>query len=717
MTQYEQYNEIMSRSVGTLSGIGAKRAAAFARMGIYSIGDLIYHFPRAYQNRGNVRLLRDAVEGENCSFMLTVGTQPKSAMLKNRMTLTKFTAFDESGTVVISYFNSKFLESAFHVGETHRFWGKVTVKGGRYIMSAPVHELALEGFPLAPFTPVYPSVSGLTQGVITDAIGEVLRITEGLPRQPVIPRDFADSLGLLTPSEALRLIHRPETVSDISAARRYFSTEELYVFSLGVKLTGNKKRSGNPPVMEKISLDGFRSALGFPLTGAQERSVNEIMGDMVGASVPMSRLLSGDVGSGKTAVAAAAIFCAAANGFQSALMAPTEILAAQHYGYLSELLGRFGYKTALLLGSTGAAEKRRIKAELDDGTLDLVIGTHALLSTGVGFDRLGLVITDEQHRFGVSQRARLGSENRSGLTPHVLVMSATPIPRTLALIMYGDLDVSMLDELPPGRQRVDTFIVDESYRARLNGFIAKQVAEGGQVYIVCPAVEEKEDDDLEGDLIEFAPDGSAEMHFTKPKLKAATQFADELREQLPGIRIGLVHGKMKGADKESAMRSFAAGETDVLVSTTVIEVGVNVPNASLMIVENAERFGLSQLHQLRGRVGRGSRKAYCVLVSSADTGNSAKRLSVMKNTYDGYKIAEYDLEMRGPGDYFPTKDGAARQHGEFGGAITADIPLLKATMDEAERVLAADPELSTDANAPAKAKLALLFEADARAMQ
>ena len=398
-------------------------------------------------------------------------------------------------------------------------------------------------------------------------------------------------------------------------------------------------------------------------------------------------------------------------------MAPTEILAVQHFDSLFGLFETMGYRTALLIGSSTASEKRRIRGELAEGKIDLLIGTHALLSAGVEFSRLGLVITDEQHRFGVAQRAELGKVNRDGCTPHVLVMSATPIPRTLALILYGELSLSMLDELPPGRQRVDTFAVDESYRARLNGFIAKQVREGGQVYIVCPTVEEKEEE-LEGDLIRFAPDGSAEMSFDRPKLKAAVEYSEELKNRVfPEYAIGLLHGRMKGAEKEEVMRRFAAGEIQILVSTTVIEVGVNVPNASLMIIENAERFGLSQLHQLRGRVGRGSRKAYCVLVSSGKGEKAAKRLSVMKNTYDGYKIAEYDLEMRGPGDYFPSRDGNARQHGSFGCMMSADMNLLKQAMAEAENTLSADPSLKAPENRFAAQKMRALFTADERAMQ
>ncbi|MBQ7125431.1 MAG: ATP-dependent DNA helicase RecG [Clostridia bacterium] len=712
----EVFRGITERKIGTLSGIGVKRAEAFSRLKIYTIGDLLRHFPRGYQNRGNIRLLSEAVLGESCSYLLTIGTQPKSATLKNRMTITKFTAFDESGTVVITYFNSRFIEKAFHVGETFRFWGRVTKEKGRLAMSSPAHELYLDGIELPDLVPIYPSASGLTQKVISEAVGSALQLISDCNTPEILPEKFSSELDLPSHYEALRAIHCASHFSDIEAARRYFSAEELYLFSLGLSLTKNRKRSGKPPKIKKTELEDFKKLLDFTLTSAQERSIKEIFSDMTRGDMPMSRLLSGDVGSGKTAVAAAALYLSAESGYQSALMAPTEILAEQHYRYLSEIFGGLGYKTELLIGSLGASQKKRIKSLLKSGEIDIIIGTHALITPDTEFNNLGLVVTDEQHRFGVNQRARLGGEGE--ISPHVLVMSATPIPRTLALILYGELALSMLDELPAGRQRVDTFVVDESYRNRLNAFIEKQVSGGGQVYVVCPTVEEKEEDSLEGDIISFAPDGRAEMSFDKPKLKSAVQYAENLASELsPDISIALIHGRMSGKEKAEVMKRFSCGEVDVLVSTTVIEVGVNVPNASLMIIENAERFGLAQLHQLRGRVGRGSRKAYCVLVSSGGGEKAEKRLSVMKNTYDGYKIAEYDLEIRGPGDYFPSKDGSARQHGSFGGIISADMNLLKKAMLAAEETLSLDKTLSLPQNSYAAEKMRELFSADERSMQ
>ncbi len=712
----EIFLKLMQSEISSLRGVGPKRAEAFNRMGIYTVGDLLDHFPRAYQNRGNIRKLSEAIIGESCSYLLTVGTEPRSATLKNRKVLTKFRAFDESGTVEITYFNSRYLENAFRVGETHRFWGKVTTVGKRLTMSAPIHEFCVSESELPDFTPVYSVGAGLAQSFIQEVITSIIVKLSENGACEVLPRELRTKLMLPTASAAYRFIHRPRNMDEIEAARRYFSVRELYLFSLGMSMTTSKKRSGTPPKMEKGDISPLLNKLGFPLTNAQKRSVSEISSDMLNSSLPMMRLLSGDVGSGKTAVAAAAIYLSLANGHQAALMAPTEILASQHAESLAPIFESLGYSVGLLLGSTGAKAKREIKEKIKDGSLDLLIGTHALITSDTVFSDLGIVITDEQHRFGVNQRAMLGKNNLSGLDPHMLVMTATPIPRTLALILYGDLSLSMLDELPPGRQRVDTFVVDERYRPRLNAFISKQVASGGQVYIVCPAVEGRTDDD-EGDLLAFSPDGEAELALDKPRIKNATDFKEYLSDELPDLNISLIHGRMKGAEKDAVMKDFAAGKTDVLVSTTVIEVGVNVPNASLMIVENADRFGLSQLHQLRGRVGRGQRKAYCILVSDTKGEKARERLNVMKTTYDGYKIAEFDLKFRGPGDYFPNKNGNARQSGSFGGIVNADMLSLREAMSVAEAVLKDDPNLEKEENKYAAFLTRRLMTADEKAMQ
>ncbi len=717
MFDAEKYKEILERKICTLNGIGVKRAAAFSALSVYTVGDLLYHFPRAYQNRGNIRHITEAIIGENCSFLLTIGTRPKSAMLKNNKIITKFTAFDDSGTVVITYFNSKFVEKIFHEGETFRFWGKVIKDRGRFVMASPIYERYLEGIRLPDTVPVYPSTSRLSQKIISDAVSEALSLFSETEFPELMPKDFIKRLRLPSAIEALKSIHFGNEFSEVENARRYFSAEELYVFSLGIAITKSKKKNGLPPIMHAIDTEMIIKSFGFPMTNAQKRSVKEIEQDMINAEMPMTRLLSGDVGSGKTAVCAVALYISLSNGFQAALMAPTEILAVQHYEYLSKIFEGLGFRTVLLVGSKKASEKKEIKRQIEQGEVHLVIGTHALITPDIKFFRLGLVVTDEQHRFGVEQRARLGGEETE-VVPHVLVMSATPIPRTLALILYGDLSLSMLDEQPIGRQRVDTFVIDEGYRTRLNDFIRKQIQEnGGQVYIVCPTVEEQDKEEC-GDLLTFGPDGDVEVNFERPKLKSAVEFYKEIKEDIfSDLSVGLVHGKMNGDEKAKVMKSFSDGETNILVTTTVIEVGVNVPNASLMIVENADRFGLAQLHQLRGRVGRGNKKSYCILVSSNKSEKARKRLSIMKSTYDGYKIAELDLQMRGPGDYFPSNKGSIRQHGAFNCISSADMILLKEALCEAEKVISKDPLLINPENRFAAYKLKCVYSANERSMQ
>ena len=433
--------------------------------------------------------------------------------------------------------------------------------------------------------------------------------------------------------------------------------DEFFLFSLSIAMQGKRKREGRSFSCTKQNISPLLKLLPYELTAAQKRSITEIAADMR-KETPMRRMLIGDVGCGKTIVAASAMLIAIMSGRQAALMAPTEILARQHYEDLSELFGKLGIETALLIGATPAKEKRRIysalSAEDESSRLPIVIGTHALLSEGVQFSALSLVVTDEQHRFGVNQRAALTEKSKG---THLLSMSATPIPRSLALVMYGDIDISRIDEMPPGRQRVDTFVVDEGYRPRLINFIKKTASEGGQIYVVCPAIEEN--DSGEVSLYDINDDGIRK----KPPLKAAIKFAEELSEALPELSVAFLHGKLKSDQKEAIMTSFECGDIDILVSTTVIEVGVNVPNASLMIVENAERFGLSQLHQLRGRVGRGKRKSYCVLVSDDSAETARKRLSVMKDNYDGFSIAEADLQARGPGDFLSSNSNEIRQSG------------------------------------------------------
>ena len=693
--------------ISALSGVGAARKAAYERMGIYTVEDLLYHFPRAYEHRGDIRMLTDASEepyksGARMSTVLTVSTEPRVTRVKGRMTLCKFRAFDESGTCEITFFNQEYLKNTFTIGSVFRFYGKVERTGkDRYTMTAPAFEPYVEGHPLPPLYPVYSLTEGISNKMITGHMSLSLPATTQV--EDPLPEPIRASEGLCTLGYALRNIHAPEDFATLHTAKRRLAFDEFFRFALGLGTAGRSARIIGAPVcrVSEDVLHEFLAALPYSLTGAQTRAVADIRRDMA-SDVSMNRMLVGDVGCGKTVCAAAAIYVAVKAGRQAALMAPTGILATQHAADLLPLFEGLGIRGALLTGHTPAAQKKKIYAALasSDPTqrLDVVIGTQALLSDGVEFAAPGLVVTDEQHRFGVNQRATLSEKNRNA---HLLVMSATPIPRTLALVMYGDLDVSRINEMPPGRQRVDTFVVDESYRARLDAFIRKNVSEGGQVYVVCPAVEENPAEDAEeASLIPLGADFGAQtaMEIAKDRpLKAAVQYAADLQERLPDLTVAFVHGKMKPADKDKVMGDFAAGKVQILVSTTVIEVGVNVPNACLMLVENAERFGLSQLHQLRGRVGRGKRKSYCVLIKDGGGDTAKARLEVMRTTYDGYAIAEKDLAQRGPGDFLaPASGSGIRQSGGFRLAETwSDTELMNHAFAYAREILEDDPGLNS----------------------
>ena len=691
----------LDTNVKYIPGVGPARASAFARMGITDVRSLLRHFPRAYQHRGRIMQLADAEHGEVGSFLLTIAGPPKTARLKGRMTVTKVGAFDESRNCTLIFFNQPYMQDVFKTGATYRVWGKIQHRIGFVDIVSPDYEPWYEGVQLPEFTPLYPLTKGITNKYISKAIRSALDNLELTEEDDPLPLPVRERAGVEPLTSALRDIHFPDTYAVMDRARRRFVFEELYTFALGVSLQRRHKTEATGPVFRPCDMTRFTSKLDFELTGAQKRVIAEIEKDVCNKDAfPMNRMVSGDVGCGKTVCAAAAIYMAVANGYQAALMAPTAILASQHYADLSELFGRLGIEVELLIGSTTAANKRKIKERLASGDLRVVIGTHALISDGVEFKNAGLFVTDEQHRFGVMQRAALTKKARGGLTPHVLVMSATPIPRTLALILYGDLAVSRVDEMPPGRQKVPTFAVDESYRDRMNGFIRKQAREGRQVYIVCPAIEaeEKDEDGSPGGIVGI---GYRAGDDDQPKLKSAVEYERNLRENVfPDLRVALMHGRMKPSEKEAVMSAFTRGEIDVLVSTTVIEVGVNVPNATLMIVENAERFGLSQLHQLRGRVGRGKYKSWCILVSDSKGRTAKERLDVMCETNDGYKIAQRDLEIRGPGDYFAGENGA-RQSGENGLALAsmaADMDDLTLAFNCASDTLASDPGLAEPEN-------------------
>lgn len=685
--------DVRDMPIKALRGVGPAKEAAYARLGIFTIGDLLYHFPRAYENRGNVKRLCESDGQSKMSVIMTVGTQPRRAMIRRGMTLVKFRAYDDSGDCEVVYINQDYVQSMFPVGGLFRFYGKVEYDKRHYRMTSPVAEPVIEGKPLPPLHPVYPLTEGLSSKQIAQHMEMALSLAARGLEDP-IPEDVRQREGLCTLAFALRAMHTPTDLASVEIAKRRLMFEELFLFGVGLRSARHTTELIAAPACTNNDLSAFLSLLPYELTQAQRRTVEQIRADMA-KPYAMTRMVVGDVGCGKTVCAAAAAVIAVQSGRQAAIMVPTEILARQHYADLAPYFEKLGMRCSLLIGAMTPAQKKKVHAAMaaedPSARVQIVIGTQALLSEGVEFAAPGLVITDEQHRFGVAQRAKLSDKNAHA---HLLCMSATPIPRSLALVMYGDLAVSRIDTMPPGRQRVDTFAVNQSYRERLDAFIRKNVDEGGQVYVVCPAVEEQTD--AEEDLLLEEIGISKE---SKPPLQAAVQYAEQLAERLQGYSVAFVHGKMKPKEKDAVMNRFAAGEIDVLVSTTVIEVGVNVPRASLMIVENAERFGLSQLHQLRGRVGRGTRKSYCVLVAGAMTDReigevAQRRLQTMKSTYDGFAIAEQDLAQRGPGDFFAKNTGGAiRQSGgvEFRLASQCgDGDLLTRAFAAADEVVAND---------------------------
>ncbi len=695
---------ILERSVMEMRGVGDARAAALRKMGIETIGDLLHCYPRTYQNRGDVRTLSEIKEKLSAneeypySAILTISTEPTVRMIRRGMVLLKVHAFDETGSVDITYFNQQYLKDKFHTGAMFRFYGKFALEKSRLVLVNPICEPYYEGCVLPQIVPVYPLTTGLTQKLMAGYVKTALEMT-GAEHKEYLPGDVLSKLRLPTHSFAISKIHNPEFEDEIEVSRRRFVFEELYDMFIALAMRGKESKMSNECRITSCDISEFTALLPFEMTNAQKRSVQEMIADMSG-EYRMNRILTGDVGSGKTVVAAAAVYAVIKSGYRAVLMAPTEILATQHAKELTTLFDKIGIRCALLTGSSGKKERdkilRGLVAESADERIDFVIGTHALLSEDVQIRDLALAIIDEQHRFGVMQRAAL-FEKADRI--HTLVMSATPIPRTLTLAAYGSIAVSRIDELPKGRQKIDTFIVNSSYGERLNSFIRKQIDEGHQVYVVCPAIDEKKEETSAEEIGNI--DLVSETLDTSIPLCAATTFAESLQNALPNIKVGCAHGKMKSAELDGVMKSFAAGETDVLVSTTVVEVGVNVPNATLMIVQNAERFGLSQLHQLRGRVGRSSLKSYFVLVSDTKNDDSLTRLRVIKNTTDGFEIAEHDLELRGPGDFI-TQSGMIRQHGAMEFRLAASCrdtemieeaaALAKKTITE-DATLCAHPEI------------------------
>ena len=665
-----------STDIRFLKGVGEKRAELLRKKGIDTVGALLRFYPRAYLDWQNITPVSECLEGENVCVRAEITSPVKTINIRRGMTLYKFSAADDSGVIEVTLFNRKYLAENLREGRSYLFYGKlgygITLRQMSSPEIMPAEYMGIE--------PVYAASEGLSSKTIEKIMKNALVYTDSM--QDAIPDGIRQKNGLCDFKTALKSIHFPLERQALESAKRRLVFEELFVLQTGLLFLKRRRRALAGCTVKENLLDEFKKTLSFKLTGAQERVINECLTDMMSPR-PMNRLIQGDVGSGKTAVAAALMYISAGNGFQSALMAPTELLAEQHFKTLCKITENSGIKCALLTGSLTKKQKDEVKAGLKSGEIKVAVGTHALLTDDVEFENLGLVVTDEQHRFGVGQRGRLSSK---GNNPHTLVMSATPIPRTLGLIIYGDLDISIIDEYPAGRQKIATYCVDSSYNARVYNYIKKFIAEGRQAYIVCPLVDENE----------------------ALGIKSASEYYEELSEnQFKDYTVGLLHGKMKPKDKESVMRRFAAGEIQLLISTTVIEVGIDVPNAALMVIENAERFGLSQLHQLRGRIGRGEYSSACILISDVKSGDTKRRLDVIKNNTDGFKIADEDLKLRGPGDFL-----GSRQHGLPDMKIAdifADRETLHSAGKEAEELLRRDPMLHDAENAGLRSEITELF--------
>ena len=675
-------------------GVGEVRAKKLEKLGLSTARDLLLYYPRDYEDRRQLCAIREAPLGVRVCVRAMAAEHPRLARIRKGLELVQVKVVDHTGALHLTFFNQGYVERALRAGEEYIFFGTVEEQGRRRTMTNPIFERADRQSVTGCIMPVYRLTAGISNHLMAALTRRALECAGEEPE--TLPQPVRQAHGLAGLEFALRGIHFPADEEALALSRRRLTFEELFYLSVGLAFLKRRREQHGPGLaIPARPWAEFRALLPFEPTGAQRRVMEETAGDLASGR-PMNRLVQGDVGSGKTAVAAYTAWLTAKAGLQAALMAPTEVLAEQHARSLTALLEPAGVRVGLLTGALTAAERERTRRALAAGEIDLAVGTHALISRSVSFRSLALMIADEQHRFGVTQRAALAEKGGGAVHPHVLVMSATPIPRTLALILYGDLDVSVIDQLPPGRTPVATYVIREDKRARMYGFVRRQVEEGRQVYIVCPAVEENPDAALPGE------EGSG------LDLKAVKSYAQRLQEQVfPDLRVGILHGKMRPREKEAAMAAFAAGETQILVSTTVVEVGVDVPNASLMVVENADRFGLSQLHQLRGRVGRGRHQSYCVLVTSTRSPEAMQRLRTLASTTDGFQIAEEDLKLRGPGDFF-----GSRQHGLPQMQIAdlaGDMRVLAEARQAAETLLERDPELSRPENRPVLERVRRLF--------
>ncbi len=659
-----------------LKGVGEKRAQHLYSLGIDTIGALLRYFPRGYEDFSDIKQIFDCASDEKVCVKARIITPVTEHKIRSNMTLYKFKISDGTAYMQVTIFNNKYLAARLNEGSEYLFAGKVQQDKFSLHMSSPeIREVGDTGI-----LPVYPASKNMTSSAITKLVKTALQNCE---IEDVLPESVRQAYKLCDLREAIHNIHFPKSQEALEKAKKHLVFEELFVLRTGLMLLKNKRKIQSPFVLEKDYTSEYINSLPFNMTDAQKRVIGECTRDMSSGKV-MNRLVQGDVGCGKTAVAAALMYHTAKQGFQAAIMAPTEILAEQHYKNLCESLKNTDMECVLLTGSLKKSEKQRAKELLSSGKAQIAVGTHALISEDVEFQNLALVITDEQHRFGVVQRGDLSAK---GMHPHTLVMSATPIPRTLGLIIYGDLDISIIDEYPRGRQKIENYCVESSLRQRVFGYIKKHLQEGRQGYIVCPMVEENEEINI----------------------KSAEQYFAEIKDgEFKNYRVGLLHGKMKPKDKDAVMRAFKDGEIQLLVCTTVIEVGIDVPNAAIMVIENAERFGLSQLHQLRGRIGRGKYKSTCIFISDFKKGTTADRLNVIKENTDGFKIADEDLRLRGPGDFL-----GSRQHGLPSlkiADIYADNDILRLAGMAAANLLEKDPKLKEPDNANLRKEIILMYK-------
>ncbi|HZK01167.1 MAG TPA: ATP-dependent DNA helicase RecG [Tissierellaceae bacterium] len=670
-------------SVQYVKGVGPKRASRLKKLGINTVYDLLYYFPKDYEDRSVFSTIRDATIGDKASLVIEIVDEPKLSRPRRNMSILKIPFKDSSGHGYLTWFNQEYLKDRFVVGESYRVNGKINKMGMEIQVMNPVFEKVDKENKIGKIVPIY----GLTKGLSNNEIAKILEnflANQLATIEESIPLEIMKKYRLIGISDALKNIHFPKDSNFLHEARRRLVFEELLLLQLGLLMIKQRIYKENNGIKFPLTyeMDEFIKSLPFRLTNAQKNVLDEIGKDM-SSYKQMNRLVQGDVGSGKTIVAAASMFRAVKSGYQAAMMAPTEILARQHYESLSHLFNRFNIRCELLVGSLSPKSKENILSELKDGEIDILLGTHALIQETVEFNKLGFVVTDEQHRFGVKQRMTI---SQKGDNPDILVMTATPIPRTLALILYGDLDISIIDQLPPGRKKIETYAVPPTMIDRVNAFIEKQLVVGRQAYIVSPLIEESETLDL----------------------KSVEELYDNYKKNIfKNFNVGLLHGKMKPRDKDKIMDDFKNKRIDILISTTVIEVGVNVANANIMVIYDAERFGLAQLHQLRGRVGRGEYQSYCILVNNSNSQIARERMRIMQSSTDGFVISEKDLELRGPGEIFGTK-----QHGLPDLKIAnlfKDINILKVAQKEAEDLISHNPLLEGEEYRAMRSRIKDLF--------